>query len=239
MVSPELQNGCLRLDREGTGGLLRNVPALPALVRADSRKRRGRGGDHGGQHLSQAAKDGPDACRRGSPGAPRHLGNPALANSGRHAQRGLAGEHAQPAGFLPESPLAEPLDVGRAARLSQGRMVAGGIPSDGAVGPCRPALPGGCRHGTRPVPPRLQQGPGRTNLATPAWPFLPGRDRASALLLPAISHPATHPEGPANLLARSGPVVAILDLLRAARILLPEHTPARLRALRLPTGATS
>ena len=79
---------------------------------------------------------------------------------------------------------------------------------------------GGRGRGARPLPPRLQQSSGRTHVTAPARPFLPGRDRASALLLPAPSHPAAHRQRPANLLARSGPVVAILDLLRIARLLL-------------------
>ena len=89
------------------------------------------------------------------------FGLPALAHAGRDAHRRLAGQCSEPAGVLPASPLAQPLDVGGPARLGQGRLVAGGLPLDGSLGTRGPGLPGGRCRRARPLSPRLQPRPGR------------------------------------------------------------------------------
>ena len=58
-------------------------------------------------------------------GPDRRPGGPALADARRHAHERLARQRAEPAGVLPAPALAQPLDVGRAARLGPGRLVAG------------------------------------------------------------------------------------------------------------------
>ena len=154
---------------------------------------------------------------------------PALADARRRLDRRLAGQRAEPAGVLPEPALAQPLDVGRPARVGAGRLVAFGLLPDGPLGQ-RGAL--GYLAAAAVARDLYFRGysrvqGGRSN-PPPRRALRPRRPVPPPLLLLAPADPAADPQGPADLPPRPGAVVAVPDLLRPARVLLPEHSPAGL-----------
>ena len=108
-------------------------------------------------------------------GPDRRSGGPALANARRHPDERLAGQRAKPAGVLPASALAQPLDVGRLARLGSGRLAALGLLPDGPLGTRGARLPGRGRRGARPLFPRLQPRPGGPKQPAPRRALRPRR----------------------------------------------------------------
>ncbi len=106
-------------------------------------------------------------------GRDRRSGDPALADAGRHPYQRLARQHAKPAGVLPASAVAQPLDVGRLARLGSRRMVAVGLLPDGPVGTRGARIPGRGGRGARPLLPRLQPGPGGPKQPAPRGALRP------------------------------------------------------------------
>ena len=183
-------HGGLWSDQPGARGVLPDVPALHAVVRPDSRRPGSRGGDHRGQRLSPAAEDRAGGVDRGGPGGGGVHGRSPLADPGRRALQRLAGRHAQPAGLLPESALAQPVDVRGTARRGQGAVVAVGLLPDVSLGQRRAGLPAGRRHGPRPLPPRLQPSAGGPVVAPAARAPVPRRRPAPALLVLAPADPA-------------------------------------------------
>ena len=230
------------LTVEGAGGLLRDVPALPALVRADP-------GSLGAVAAIMVANVFPEAAEGGAGGWPSSASWRWSPSLGVRLWR-TPGETRSTSDWLGGM-----LRTGwRFARTRSG-------PAAG----CRPGLLASAKGEWPRAGYYLMVLSAHAGLAYLAAAVVArdlyrrgysrvqggrsSRRRSRAVLcLDAIFHrlffflprpdPAPDPQGPADLPPRPGPVVAVPDLLRPAGVLLPEHPPPELRRPELRTGGT-
>ena len=181
-----------------------SLGAIAAILVANFFPRRQKAGS-GGLGRGRAGRGG-DCRASGSGGRPatrsRATGSAALLDRLAFSQHPLWPSRWMSAGLLASA---------------KGDWSRAGYLPDGPLRPRGPGLPGRGGRRPRPLPPRLQPGPGG-RIVAPARRAGTGSTRSSTALFFFLPRPdpAADPQGPADLPPRPGAVVAVPDLLRPA-----------------------